>query len=292
MSRAAFLTLANPTGFHIYDHLAVPPLEALGWMVETLPWTTEAVSWSEYDLVVIRSTWDYQHDPEAFLRKLETIEHAGTRVLNAVATCRWNLDKRYLRDLERGGVPIIPSLWPGRLDAASLGRAFALFGTDRVVAKPLIGANADDTFVLPADASPVTHPKAFSTFTHRPLLLQPFVDSITTRGEVSLFYFDSEYSHAVLKTPKPGDFRVQEEHGGIIRSHHPAQDLLETGERTLAAIRERLLYARIDLVRLSDGSPAVIEVELIEPSLYFPYDPASPARFAHALDGMVSRDGR
>jgi glutathione synthase/RimK-type ligase-like ATP-grasp enzyme len=284
--RAAFLTLADPTGFFIYDELAVPPLAALGWTVETLPWTAEGVAWGEFDAVVIRSTWDYQRDPQAFLRKLEAIEQAGTRVLNPIATCRWNLEKTYLRDLDARGVMIIPSRWPDHLDPDVLLESFDHFRTERLVAKPLIGANADEIFVL-SRYQPDTWP--LTTFAGRPLIVQPFIESVLGEGEYSLFYFGSEYSHAVVKTPKSGDFRVQEEHGGSIRAIHPEHDLLAAGTRTLDAIDERLLYARVDLVRLPDGTPAVIEVELIEPSLYFPYDPDSPARFAHALDRMTGR---
>lgn len=288
MPRCAFLTLADPTGFHLYDHLAVGPLETLGWQVETIPWTREDVAWQNFDAVVIRSTWDYQNNPEHFLHTLESIERSGPRVLNPIATCRWNLDKRYLRDLEQRGVPIVPTRWPESLDPSDLAAAAEHFGTETLIAKPPIGANADDTFILPRDASPNSHPEAFTRFADRPLLLQPFLPSIRTQGEVSLFYFGGDYSHAVLKTPKSGDFRVQEEHGGRIESHEPGADLLEVGQRTIAALGERLLYARVDLVFLPGGSPTVIEVELIEPSLYFPYDEASPHRFATALDRMMS----
>jgi glutathione synthase/RimK-type ligase-like ATP-grasp enzyme len=281
--RAAFLTLADPTGFFIYDELAVPPLKALGWTVETVPWTAPGIAWETFDVAVIRSTWDYQRDPDAFMLKLEAIELAGPRILNPIATCRWNLEKTYLRDLEARGVPIIPSFWPDRLDEATLRQASRLLGTDRLVAKPLVGANADDTFVIPGT---IPAP-ALDTFAARPLLVQPFIESIVAEGEVSLFYFGSEFSHAVRKSPKPGDFRVQEEHGGRIETFEPGAEWLDAGQRTLEALGDALLYARVDLVRLADGSPAVIEVELIEPSLYFPYDPESPARFADALDRMM-----
>ncbi|MCH7226699.1 RimK family alpha-L-glutamate ligase [Haloferula sp. A504] len=284
MPRCAFLTLADPTGFFIYDHLAIPPLEALGWSVETLPWTAEDVDWGNFDAVVIRSTWDYQLRPDAFLSRLAEIERAGARVLNPIETCRWNLEKTYLRELEARGVTIIPSLWPDHLDPAVLLESFDHFRTERLVAKPLVGANADGISII-CRYQPDTWPLA--TFSGQPLIVQPFIESIEGEGEHSLFYFDSEYSHAIVKTPKAGDFRVQEEHGGLIRAVHPEDDLLAAGARTLDAIDERLLYARVDLVRLPDGSPAVIEVELIEPSLYFPYDPESPARFARALDRMM-----
>lgn len=285
MPRCAFLTLADPTGFFIYDHLAVPPLEALGWSVETLPWTDSNTDWGSFDAVVIRSTWDYQIEPDTFLSKLADIERAGPRVFNPIETCRWNLEKTYLRELETRGVMIIPSLWHDHLDPDVLLDSFDHFRAERLVAKPLVGANADGISII-SRYQPDTWP--LDTFSRHPLIVQPFIESIQGEGEYSLFYFDSEYSHAIVKTPKPGDFRVQEEHGGRIRAIRPEDDLLAAGMRTLDAIDERLLYARVDLVRLPDGSPAVIEVELIEPSLYFSYDDGSPARFARALDRMMA----
>ena len=119
-------------------------------------------------------------------------------------------------------------------------------------------------------------------------MVQPFVRSIVAHGEYSLFYFGGGYSHAVLKTPAAGDFRVQEEHGGTIRAISPDSAIHRVGDQAIEAIAETLLYARVDIVTLDDGRPAVIELELIEPSLYFPFEEESPARFADALVRMAS----
>jgi hypothetical protein len=112
------------------------------------------------------------------------------------------------------------------------------------------------------------------------------VASIETIGEFSLFYFGGQYSHAVNKKPKPGDFRVQEEHGGIIQSITANEQLMQYGQFVMDQMGQELLYARVDLVQW-EGQPAVMEVELIEPSLYFAFDPESPRRFAMALDRML-----
>ncbi|MGY8690993.1 MAG: hypothetical protein ACKVHP_25045 [Verrucomicrobiales bacterium] len=116
------------------------------------------------------------------------------------------------------------------------------------------------------------------------MMLQPFIPDVIATGEHSLFYFGGQFSHCVLKTPTTGDFRVQEEHGGLIETAVPAKDLLAAGQRVIDAIGTSLLYARVDLVRMPDGAPALMEVELIEPSLYFNYDDLSPVKFAEALD--------
>jgi glutathione synthase/RimK-type ligase-like ATP-grasp enzyme len=172
------------------------------------------------------------------------------------------------------------------LEKNDLNAAFEHFSTNEIVVKPVIGANARDTFRLTRDTATSTTQQAIDAFRSQPAMLQPFVKAIVDVGEYSLFYFCSEFSHCVLKSPQAGDFRVQEEHGGLIRSCPPPPLLLKAGQRVINAIGMQLLYARVDFVYLSTDFPAVIELELIEPSLYFTYDERSPDRFAHALDRM------
>jgi hypothetical protein len=281
----AFLTMEDLTGFYAYDSMTFAPLKDLGWTVDEVPWNRPLVNWSQYDAVVIRSTWDYQKQPELFLKTLEEIETAGTALFNPLEICRWNMDKHYLRDLQRKGVSIIPTIWQPSMKLADFDRWQRDLNSDRLVVKPTIGANADDTFVLSPD-KPEELDQAARIFNAKPLMIQPFVSSIQTRGEYSLFYFGGEYSHAINKLPKTGDFRVQEEHGGQISSIEPSAQLKAQGQRVLDQLGETLLYARIDFVIWQDY-PALIEVELIEPSLYFAYSADSSQRFADALNKMM-----
>ena len=283
MRPVAFLTTDRLDDFVTYDHLAVAPLAARGWAVDVVPWRAD-VDWGRWEAVVVRSPWDYQADPDAFLEVLDAIDASPARLANPLGVMRWNLDKRYLRDVSARGVPIVPTAWGRGLDAARLDALRIELASDEIVVKPVVGANADDTFRLPrtADAS-----DALAAFPDRAWMAQPFVQSIVDVGETSVFVFGGAPSHAVLKTPAQGDFRVQEEHGGTIRPVPLTPDLLAISERVLHAVEDAggggLLYARVDVVALADGSWAVIEVELIEPSLYFPYDADSPARFADAF---------
>jgi glutathione synthase/RimK-type ligase-like ATP-grasp enzyme len=288
----AFLTLEDPTGFVMYDDLTFPPLAEQGFSVEMVPWTADA-DWSRFHAVIVRSTWDYQQAPEAFLSALEQIEAAGMPLANPLEVVRWNLDKVYLKDLEDRGVPIVPTVWGGgalgeALDGGRLEQLFAALG-DAVVVKPTISANADDTFWLPRDADRAAALQAFKG--SRPFMAQPFLPAITSEGEHSLFFFDGEYSHCVLKTPKSGDFRVQEEHGGILKAVTPEPALKAAADHAYQQLPEGLLQARLDFVR-HDGGFVLMEAELIEPSLYFPYDERSPARFAAALARWVGRHRR
>ena len=287
--RVALLTMANPDGFFTYDHLLEAPLVERGWQAEHVPWDRADVDWARYDAVVIRSTWDYQQHPEKFERTLAYIE-AKTRLFNPLEVCRWNMDKRYLLQLAQQGVPVIPTrlaLLLNQERIQQLRLEFELTGESQVlVVKPLVGANADDVHCLTAD--PASWEGALATFGQQPCLAQPFLDSIREEGEYSLFYFGGEYSHAILKLPAAGDFRVQEEHGGRIAAVTPDIATQNLGRQILDRVPETLLYARVDLARLADGQLALMEMELIEPSLYFPYDSASPARFCGALIDMLN----
>ena len=283
MPTCAFLTTDTLDAFVAYDHLAVAPLARLGWTVEMVPWRAEA-DWDAYDVVVVRSPWDYQDDPDAFLDVLGAIDTSAARLENPLAVMRWNLRKTYLRDLEAAGVPIVPTRWAEGLTSDALAAAFDAWGTAEVVAKPVVSANADGTFRLGPDAE--TWNAAVSALADRACMIQPFVPSVVGEGEWSVFAFGGAVSHAILKTPAAGDFRVQEEHGGVIRGVEPGADLLALTEAALAAVPHPtpLLYARVDAVGLTDGTLAIIELELIEPSLYFPFADGSAERFAAALD--------
>jgi glutathione synthase/RimK-type ligase-like ATP-grasp enzyme len=287
MRRCALLTLEDRDGFYIYDHLLFEPLAHRGWRAEEIAWSRPDVDWSSYDAVVIRSTWDYQNHIEVFLATLAGIE-AQTRLFNPLSVCRWNSHKSYLRALAARGVPTVPALWEPRLDAEVLRRAAAHFECEQLIAKPCVGANADHTYRL-AMADPAARNAALTAFADREVIVQPFVDSILDEGEYSLFYFGDEFSHAIRKRPAAGDFRVQEEHGGIIEAVTAPGELRQAAVQALAALEETLLYARIDFVTLADGSPALIEMELIEPSLYFDQCPQAPEHFAAVFERMTGR---
>ncbi|MBM4092643.1 MAG: hypothetical protein FJ276_24985 [Planctomycetes bacterium] len=292
MNRCAYLTMDNLEGFFAYDHVTHEPLAELGWQVDEIPWRTPNVCWDDYRLVVIRSPWDYQADVRAFLDVLGQIDRSSARLENCLDVVRWNIEKTYLRDLAERGVAIVPTRWLQGLDERTLTGLFEEFGTAEVVLKPLVGANADDTFRVAANAGRDEKERVLRTFQERGLLAQPFVPSIVTVGEYSLFYFVGGYSHCVLKTPTSGDFRVQEEHGGSIRAVIPDSNLLAAGQCAIQAVDRTLLYARVDLAVLNDGQPAVMEVELIEPSLYFNYDQGAARRFATAVDQLMTGERR
>ncbi len=286
----AFLTTDSLEGFVVYDHLAIAPLSQLGWEVRQVSWHAPHVDWNEFTAVVIRSPWDYHHHLADFFAVLEQIEASSARLLNPLAIVRWNFDKSYLRELESKGVRIVPTVWKTSPTLEDLASAIKDFASNELVIKPTIGAGARDTFRWKDETETHVTGEIIASFQDRLAMIQPFVPNVVEIGEWSLFYFDGKYSHTVLKKPKKGDFRVQEEYGSRLRAMQPLPIHLSLAEKSLAVINRDLAYARVDIVELPSGEPAIIELELIEPSLYFPYDEDSPNRFARALDDILHRE--
>ncbi len=275
----------NLDDFEVYDHLIEQPLNKLGWEMDTVSWRDSTANWDDYDVVIIRSPWDYQDEPEAFMQVLENIEASSAQLENNLATVRWNIDKEYLKSLEKQGVDIVPTLWCKTFDENELANFFAHFAIDQIVLKPRISANADNTFWLRKENYQDNIAELKTAFSTRPFMVQPFMESVLNEGEFSLFYFDGQYSHAILKTPKDNDFRVQEEFGARHISISPEAVLEAQALATLQALKATNgmpLYARVDFVRYGDKF-ALMEAELIEPSLYFNMDEQSAGRFAKAF---------
>jgi hypothetical protein len=285
--RVAFLTLHDPAGFVIDDELAVLPLARRGFKVETIPWDRAGVDWSQYALVVIRSTWDYQHNAEVFLRVLETIERLGVRLENGSEIVRWNMQKTYLRDLAARGIETVPTFWREGLRRGDLVPLFEELRSSQAVIKPVMGANAQGAWRLDAERARELASEIEAYFAGRPLMIQPFERGVIDEGEFSMIYLNGTHSHSVLKTPKRGDFRVQEEHGSEIRIVTPDPALLAAGDAAIAAVGQKLLYARADLVRSGDTF-RVMELELVEPSLYLRIDAGASDRFADAIASLLS----
>jgi glutathione synthase/RimK-type ligase-like ATP-grasp enzyme len=281
MKRCAFLSMDSLEDFYAYDTMLFAPLAKLGWQAEEVSWHKQNVDWHEYDVVVIRSTWDYQSDPQAFLKCLEQI-NAATCLHNSLKLVKWNLSKEYLKDIENQGITIVPTRWFEDFDLPEVADSFESFNTDQLVIKPLISANADHTYRLTRESLLNQSDTLQKTFSDRPFMVQPFLSSIIEEGEYSLFYFAGHYSHCILKMPKEHDFRVQEEHGGQLKLVEATDEMLTQARHTLASLPDDALYARIDLIRYGQEF-ALMEVELIEPSLYFNMDANSPQRFAEAF---------
>jgi glutathione synthase/RimK-type ligase-like ATP-grasp enzyme len=287
MKKCAFLTLDEPGDFMIDDEHAIGPLANIGWDVTTVSWRQTAVPWSNFEAVIIRSTWDYWNDVSGFLDVLEKIDQE-TRLANSLDLVRWNLSKTYLRDLQAREINIVPTLWPETVEPDGFPALFSRFESDELVIKPVVGANGEDAYRVSAGDPADRIEDICARFQGRAAMVQQFMPAILEEGEFSLFYFNGGFSHAIRKVPAASEFRSQEERGAEIYPATPDELLLLRGQLALEALSEPPLYARIDFVRNTSGDFAVMEQELIEPSLYLRMDPRAPQRFAIAVDGWFS----
>jgi hypothetical protein len=276
-------------GWSIDADLGIAPLEARGWAVEQVPWRRPGVDWNGFDAVYIGTPWDYPQDVGRFMEVLDRIDRSRAVLVNDFALVRWTLPKTYLRDLEQQGVDIVPSDWHTHLEKGALAGFFDRIGKDSLIIKPVVSTNATDTHLLTRESASIEEPALLQTFRNRAFVVQPFIDNIQTEGEYSLFYFGGRFSHAIRKVPKASDFRVQEEHGAGIAAVAPRGEQIECADRILALVRPTPVYARCDLVRGSDGRLLLMELELIEPSMYLRMHPDAPERFAAAFDRYATK---
>ncbi len=283
MKRVAYLVMED-AGDYVTDYeLSIEPMAALGWQVEAVAWRSSP-DWDDFDAVYICTPWDYPEHLAEFLDVLGAIDASRAVLINDQSLVLWTLEKTYLRDIEEQGGRIVPSSWFDDFDEADLPRFFGEHSTDKVVIKPTVGANAKDTFILKDPVPDALLETLRSTFAGRKFFVQPFIENIQAEGEYSLFFFNGEYSHAILKTPEAGDFRVQEEHGAEIKPVQPPAALRRTASELFAAIEPQPVYGRGDWVRGPDDGYLLMELELIEPSLYLRTDGGAAARFAAAFD--------
>ena len=267
------------------DRLLADALSSRGASVHAVSWSDPAVRWSSFDAVVVRSCWDYFLRPDEFHAWLDRLETEGARVFNDVRTLRWNADKSYLRELEARDVPVIPTRWLERGSASSLRELRRATGWSELVVKPTVSGGAHRTWRAMPDAEEDDDSRLAIMVDGGSVMVQPLVDVIEREGEWSLVFLDGHYSHAVLKRPRSGDFRVQREHGGSLEAGEPPSAVIAAARRVLANVPtagEPLLYARVDGC-IVDDELLLMELELLEPELFFRFAPAAAARMAEAL---------
>lgn len=244
-----------------------PAFASIGLSLEPVLWDDVAGSADDFDAVLPLMVWDYFEGNEA--RFLETMQRAAekTVVLNPPELLQWNSDKRYLDDIAAKGAKIIPTLSVDAITEDIAHQAFEQFGTDRIVIKPQVGGGAWRQ-VLHRKGDPWPEANALPP---EGTLVQPFLPSVKEEGEYSFLYFGGAFSHACVKTAKPGDYRIQSIYGGREATYQPSADEIAIADSILATLDETPLYARVDLLRGLDGKLALIELEMIEPYLYLPH---------------------
>jgi glutathione synthase/RimK-type ligase-like ATP-grasp enzyme len=284
-TRISFVTFGGAPDLTEDDRLAIEPLRRLGYSVDPQVWSDPNVNWEQYGLIVLRSTWDYHKQPHAFSNWLSHITTAGYPLWNPPDLVRWNMDKTYLKELSRSGIPITPTEWLDQGEESNLVSLLDRRGWDRAVVKPTLSATAFHTWIATRESASQQQSELDDMLRRGGVLVQKFEDSIRL-GEWSLVFLQEEFSHSVLKVPNSGDFRVQKEYGGTSKPTAAPGQVRAAAERVLAAVQSPWLYARVDLVDSPTGA-RLMELEMLEPDLFLRHHPEAPERFAAAIAGRV-----
>jgi glutathione synthase/RimK-type ligase-like ATP-grasp enzyme len=279
MPRIAIATCDAYPELKVDDELLCQALRRRDCEASSVVWDDEGIGWGEFDLCLVRSTWDYHDKHDEFLAWVQGVE-TSTTLQNPAALIAWNSDKRYLRELGEAGVPIVPTLWVERDSEIDLASELRERGWDEAVIKPVVDLGARNLRRVQADEA---QEALAAVLARQGAMVQPFLPSLESEGELSLVYVEGKLSHAVRKHPAAGDFRVQSIWGGTVESAEPGSRHVEVAERALSQLDEPPLYARVDLVADLDGSPALIELELIEPNLYLGTDRTAADLLADAV---------
>ncbi len=271
-------------------------LHALGVAARPAVWTDDGVDWSAFDLVLVNGAWDNSRRPHEFLCWADSLAAAGVAVANSPATLRWNIDKRYLRDLEAAGVATVPTTWVEPAGASVDASALALPEGELVV-KPSVSGGGH----LTARYEPHEHDQARAHVaalvgSGRTAMIQPYQAAVDAEGEAGLVFLGGVFSHAIHKDPMirrgvgPTESLVDNQ---VTRAATATAGQLDVARRAVAAaeaLHGPTTYARVDIVERTDGEPALLELELLDPVLFFVHHPAGASRFADVLrDHLTDR---
>ena len=281
-------TCAAMPGLTRDDRYLLHALEERGVAAEPAVWEDRHRDWAAADLVLIRTTWDYSYRRDQFLAWAEGVAEE-TGLWNPAPLVRWNTHKRYLCELAEREVPTVPT---ALLPAGSEARLDALLGElgwEDAVLKAAVAQTG--RYAMRTALADVASGQAHldRLLPHEDMLIQPYLDAVEQSGEVSLVYVDGEFTHAVRKRAASGQFMVHHDYGGSERATRPTPDELRVAEQALAAVTGRTLYGRVDLVAGPDGAPLVMELELVEPELFFRYSQAAVEHLADAVEREVAR---
>jgi len=257
-------------------------LEARGLRTARVAWSNPDFDWSRARAAVFRSTWDYFERFAEFSAWMERVADS-IPLFNAPELVRWNVDKHYLRDLAERGVNVPMTRFIERGETTTLQEVITAQGWKEAIMKPAVSGAARHTYRLNATNLEAHESVLRDLLRDEAMMVQPFLGSVLTQGELSLMVIGGRCTHAVRKIAKPGDFRVQDDHGGTVHPHAPTADEIAFAEAAVAACPQVPLYARVDAVRDDLGALSMMELELVEPELFFRFHPPAAEALAAAI---------
>lgn len=286
-NRVGLITWAGLPDGAESEQLLLRLLSANGIDARMVDWHDASIDFGKFDLIVLRSCWDYHLRAQEFAEWLRRTAHVAP-ILNKVDTVLWNSNKFYLRELEAQGIQIAPTCFVFGGERVSCGQQALVQSWEKIVVKPAVSASAHKTWLFERQNMPSPEGLA-ELMGGADFLAQQFIPEIQMQGEISFIYLDGNYSHAVLKRPACGDFRVQQEHGGSAELFHSTATLLQQANAIAQAVPQvrDSLYCRLDAVE-KNGKLILMELELIEPELFLGLAEGAAKRFAAAIVRRLS----
>ena len=264
------------------DRLLTQALEQKGLRIGRTYWDNEDFDWSKTRFALFRATWDYCHRFTEFNHWLET--HATqVQFINPYPVIQWNMDKKYLGILREKGINIPPTIYLDRGEQRTLNALLKQSGWDKVILKPAIAGGARHTYLFDTQEAEHFQDIFQNLISNESMLIQEFQENIRIKGEVSLMVFGGQFSHAILKKAKTGDFRVQDDFGGTIHPYNPSENERNFAEHVIAKSGQSPVYARVDVMWDNHNELCLSELEMIEPELWFRMDEHSAPALADAL---------
>ena len=265
------------------DGLVKSALEKLGYSVIIVDWADPEFDWSSVKIAVFRTIWDYFHRFDEFQAWMDKVKNQTT-FINSFDQILWNIDKHYLNDLSEEGIPVVPSHFIEMGTKTTLADLHHKLGWNKSVIKPCVSGGGRHTYLLNSE-NWAEHEAIFQELIAKEaMMLQPFMNNITSKGEVSHIVIGGKYTHSVLKLAKSGDYRVQDDFGGSVHDYTPSTEEIAFAESVALACNPTPTYARIDLVWDNNDQLAVGEAELIEPELWFRKCPEAADALAREID--------
>ncbi len=286
----------NPKEIDVYtqnvldeDRMLAEACERLGMKVYRTNWDDSNMDWNTTKFVVFRTTWDYFERFPEFSKWLDEVQ-TQTKLINSRELIFWNLDKRYLVEMEGKGVRIPATIYLEKRFEESLDTVVQKSGWSKLILKPAVSGAARHTYKFDAENASEYEAIFSELIADESMMLQEYQEQITSKGEVSYMLFGGKFSHAILKKAKPGDFRVQDDFGGTLHEYYPSEEEIEFAEYALAQCPELPVYARVDVFWSNQDELVLGELELIEPELWFRKCDTSADACAKAIQSFIERN--
>ncbi|TDE50984.1 RimK family alpha-L-glutamate ligase [Flavobacterium sp. GT3P67] len=267
------------------DQQLIPELAKYNITAKAVIWNDKTINWTDFDYLIFRNTWDYFEKETEFKIWLDQIEKLGIKTLNPIEVIKQNIHKFYLREMEQQGISILPTVFIDKTDNLNLAELIPPHWKKAVI-KPAFSAGSYLTEVFEASETQEISEKYKNIAAEKELLLQEFMPEIQTLGETSFIFFNKKFSHSVNKKPVDGDFRVQSLFGGKYNLVQPNSEMIEKAQKVVNTFQEKLLYARVDGI-LIENELYLMEIECIEPDLYFNLSENSLERFVAAIVELI-----